>query len=618
MIKRGQAAMEFLMTYGWAILAAIIVIGVLAIYFRPGQLTSDSVVVTAPFYGVGVALSPGVIWVEVKNNGGVPVTITGASLDSGCNEATGIGNILSGSTRTLIFDGCLFSYGDLINKDILINYTKVGSSLTLQSKGTISGRVLVNAMSGGDTTPPVLSAGSPSGILAAGTTQINISLTTNETATCRYSMISGVSYGWMINTFSTTGATTHSQLVTGLVNGGNYNYYVRCNDTSGNFNTNDSTISFSVASEGDTIPPDRSIGAPSGILAAGTTQTTISLLTDESSTCRYSMTPGISYDSMTNTFFITGGASHSQLITGLTNGGNYNYYVRCSDTSGNFNTNDYIISFSIASILNHNYVIKSCYNGSNANNICSTGTDCPSGICLEPVVAWWSLDEASGTRAASGGSCGDAGSDCDLSESSGDTIEQNTTHYMEGSASATFYTGHQEYLSCTDATCNELDYEGNSTFGCWVYPTNDTTTMAFMQNGNASGGYALQRISSNDGTQIQIGNGTNFVSTNDASSQPLNTWTHIIGSTINNTTGRGYVYVNGTLKISYTPGPMLQGSSNFALSKISNGQTWGGLLDECFSTNITYTNSQICEICRFGLDGEESDRGSLCGNCNYG
>src|SRR3990167_5572628 len=315
MIKRGQAAMEFLMTYGWAILVAIIVIGVLAIYFRPGQLTSDSVVVTAPFYGVGVALSPGVIWVEVKNNGGVPVTITGASLDSGCNEATGIGNILSGSTRTLIFDGCLFSYGDLINKDILINYTKVGSSLTLQSKGTISGRVLVN-----------------------------------------------------------------------------------------------------IISEGDTIPPDRSIGAPSGILAAGTTQTTISLLTDESSTCRYSMTPGISYDSMTNTFFITGGASHSQLITGLTNGGNYNYYVRCSDTSGNFNTNDYIISFSIASILNHNYVIKSCYNGSNANNICSTGTDCPSGICLEPVVAWWSLDEGGDTTRIAGGICVDACSDCDLSE----------------------------------------------------------------------------------------------------------------------------------------------------------------------------------------------------------
>jgi hypothetical protein len=34
-MRRGQAAMEFLMTYGWAIIAAIIVIGVLAIYFKP-------------------------------------------------------------------------------------------------------------------------------------------------------------------------------------------------------------------------------------------------------------------------------------------------------------------------------------------------------------------------------------------------------------------------------------------------------------------------------------------------------------------------------------------------------------------------------------------------------
>jgi len=59
MKTKGQAAMEFLMTYGWAILAAIIVIGVLAIYFRPSTLTSNSVIVTAPLYGVGVAYGAG-------------------------------------------------------------------------------------------------------------------------------------------------------------------------------------------------------------------------------------------------------------------------------------------------------------------------------------------------------------------------------------------------------------------------------------------------------------------------------------------------------------------------------------------------------------------------------
>ncbi len=42
--KRGQAAIEFLMTYGWAILAAIIVIGVLAIYFRPPLLQDDFII----------------------------------------------------------------------------------------------------------------------------------------------------------------------------------------------------------------------------------------------------------------------------------------------------------------------------------------------------------------------------------------------------------------------------------------------------------------------------------------------------------------------------------------------------------------------------------------------
>ena len=43
MTKKGQAAMEFLMTYGWAILAAIIAIAVLAYFgvFNPGRYASE-------------------------------------------------------------------------------------------------------------------------------------------------------------------------------------------------------------------------------------------------------------------------------------------------------------------------------------------------------------------------------------------------------------------------------------------------------------------------------------------------------------------------------------------------------------------------------------------------
>ena len=43
MKKKGQAAMEFLMTYGWAILVVLIVIGVLAVYFKPSKLAPNKV-----------------------------------------------------------------------------------------------------------------------------------------------------------------------------------------------------------------------------------------------------------------------------------------------------------------------------------------------------------------------------------------------------------------------------------------------------------------------------------------------------------------------------------------------------------------------------------------------
>ena len=41
----------------------------------------------------------------------------------------------------------------------------------------------------------------------------------------------------------------------------------------------------------DTTPPVRSVGAPAGTVAAGTTQTVISLATDEAATCRYATSP---------------------------------------------------------------------------------------------------------------------------------------------------------------------------------------------------------------------------------------------------------------------------------------------------------------------------------------
>ena len=151
----------------------------------------------------------------------------------------------------------------------------------------------------------------------------------------------------MTNTFATTGGTAHSTTVTGLTNGSGYDVFVRCQDAATNANTNDFTIAFSVAQPADTTPPVRSGGQPSGMLPAGTIQTTLSLATNENATCRYSTTAGVAYGSMTGTFTSTGALTHSTTVNGLS-GGNHSFFVRCQDTSNNANTNDFAISFAVA------------------------------------------------------------------------------------------------------------------------------------------------------------------------------------------------------------------------------------------------------------------------------
>ncbi len=99
----------------------------------------------------------------------------------------------------------------------------------------------------------------------------------------------------------------------------------------------------------DITPPVRSNGKPTGTLSSSTTSTTISLTTDEISTCKYSTVSNVLYDYMTNSFSAIDATSHSKLMTGLSSGKTYNYYVKCKDSAGNKNSDDYLISFSISS-----------------------------------------------------------------------------------------------------------------------------------------------------------------------------------------------------------------------------------------------------------------------------
>lgn len=108
--------------------------------------------------------------------------------------------------------------------------------------------------------------------------------------------------------------------------------------------------------------PAFSNGSPSGVLPAGTTQTTISFTTSVPSVCKYANKPGIAYDiinpiSTPTTYAVPFNyifdsvptTAHSKLVTGLLDNHAYPYYIRCKDISGNMDATDYLVSFSIAS-----------------------------------------------------------------------------------------------------------------------------------------------------------------------------------------------------------------------------------------------------------------------------
>jgi uncharacterized protein (UPF0333 family) len=137
--KKGQAAMEFLMTYGWAILAAIIVIGILGYYyFNSNVLTPRTGVLTPPFYLNAWTVDTTGINLEIKNNGGETLNMTNVSVSiAGCvANTTGI-PLSQGEMKVVILNCTSFVAGDKVDGEIKVVYTKTGSSLALTSTGSV-------------------------------------------------------------------------------------------------------------------------------------------------------------------------------------------------------------------------------------------------------------------------------------------------------------------------------------------------------------------------------------------------------------------------------------------------------------------------------------------------
>lgn len=136
---KGQAAMEFLMTYGWAILAAIIVIGILGYYyFSSDVLTPKASVINPPFYLNAQNARTTGITLELKNNGGETYDIQNVSVGGTCASSNDtVGSITSGGTVP-VFVPCALTPDTTFKGDITVTYRKQNSEVDLQSTGSMT------------------------------------------------------------------------------------------------------------------------------------------------------------------------------------------------------------------------------------------------------------------------------------------------------------------------------------------------------------------------------------------------------------------------------------------------------------------------------------------------
>ncbi len=143
MLKSGQAAMEFLMTYGWAILAVLISIAALA-YF--GVLNPSR------FLPQSCTLFPGIACTDVTvNNAGVSLVIQnglGQNLNPftisipGCSPASAVNGLSDGEKETIALP-CNpgLTTNSRFKNDIDIAYTPSAPGISHTRKGSIVSQV---------------------------------------------------------------------------------------------------------------------------------------------------------------------------------------------------------------------------------------------------------------------------------------------------------------------------------------------------------------------------------------------------------------------------------------------------------------------------------------------
>ena len=143
--RKSQAAMEFLLTYGWAILVVLVAIGALAYFgvLSPDRFLPSKCVLSAGIACTDFRIESGTqqITVVLRNGLGFDLNGVTVSVDS-CSGSTipATMTLANGGQQQIVDTTCALVSGSKYNGNFNVTYTNADTGVVHNVQGSITGR----------------------------------------------------------------------------------------------------------------------------------------------------------------------------------------------------------------------------------------------------------------------------------------------------------------------------------------------------------------------------------------------------------------------------------------------------------------------------------------------
>lgn len=152
MHNKSQAALEFLMTYGWAILIVLVAIGALSYFgvlspdkFLPSRCTLPAGLSCADFEARDAGGGAAELDVSLRNSLGYDITSVTVRA-SGCTTPAAISSLKNGANpSTVTLQDCSFTIGQKYSGQLNVSFTNADTLISHLLQGSIVTKVASNS-----------------------------------------------------------------------------------------------------------------------------------------------------------------------------------------------------------------------------------------------------------------------------------------------------------------------------------------------------------------------------------------------------------------------------------------------------------------------------------------